>query len=85
MTETHKTRRETIIAPYGREIRLDDVAFESGMRLLRVTIREGGRYTILDLDAATVTQWSRAMRDWAEGPGAQALQDADQASPKPAD
>ena len=89
MTDTHKTRRETIIAPYGREIRLDDVDFESGMRLLRVTIREGGRYTILDLDAATAAQWSRAMRDWAEGPGAQAPQDApqdsDQASPKPAD
>ena len=65
MTETIKTRRETIIAPYGREIRLDDVEFESGMRLLRVTIREGGRYTILDLDSPTALQWSRAMSEWA--------------------
>ena len=82
MTDTRKTRRETIIAPYGREIRLDDVEFESGMRLLRVTIREGGRYTILDLDAATATQWSRAMSDWADGPGAQVAADSDQTTPK---
>ncbi|MGO9007484.1 MAG: DUF6967 family protein [Beijerinckiaceae bacterium] len=66
MSETGKTRRETISAPYGREIRLDEVEFESGMRLLRVTIREGHRFTILDLDAATATQWGRAMSDWAE-------------------
>ena len=67
MTEASKTRLETISAPYGREIRLDEVEFESGMRLLRVTIREGSRFTILDLDPATATQWGGAMNAWATG------------------
>lgn len=66
MTEARKTRRESISAPYGREIRLDEIEFESGMCLLRVTIREGSRFTILDLDPATATLWGRAMSDWAE-------------------
>ena len=45
MTDSVKTRLKTIAAPYGREIRLDEVVYASGMRLLRVTIREGARYT----------------------------------------
>lgn len=67
MTGTVRRSCETIQAPYGRVIRLDEVDFESGMRLLRVTIREGARYTILDLDAASAAQWGREMCDWAEG------------------
>jgi hypothetical protein len=70
VSEAGKRRRETIQAPYGRLIRLDEVDFEGGMRLLRVTIREGARFTILDLDAATATQWGRAMCDWALDAGA---------------
>ncbi|MBI4725146.1 MAG: hypothetical protein HY765_09250 [Rhodomicrobium sp.] len=65
MTDEVKERLETIIAPYGREVRLDDVRFESGMRLLRVTIREGRRITILDLDAATALAWGKVMQQWA--------------------
>lgn len=60
-----KTRLDTIAAPYGREIWLTEVDFESGMRLLRVTIREGTRYTILDLDAATADRWAQSMSGWA--------------------
>lgn len=66
MSETGKRRIETIAAPYGREVRLDEVQFESGMRLLRVTIREGHRFTILDIDAATAAQWSSAMKEWSK-------------------
>jgi hypothetical protein len=59
-----KTRIATVAAPYRREIWLDDVRFESGMRLLRVTIKEGARFTQLDLDAATADQWAKIMLDW---------------------
>ncbi len=62
---TPKRRLDTIAAPYGREIWLAEVDFESGMRLLRITIREGSRYTILDLDAATARHWAQSMGDWA--------------------
>ena len=65
MAELSKTPRETITAPYGREIRLAEVEFESGMHLLRVQIREGNRFTLLDLDPTAALQWGRAMSDWA--------------------
>ncbi len=61
-----KERLETIVAPYGREIRLDNVCFESGMRLLRVTIREGMRITALDVDPPTALAWAKTMTQWAE-------------------
>ena len=66
MTDSNKTRLKTIAAPYGREIRLDDVAYASGMKLLRVTIREGARYTVLEIDAATALEWADEMRRWAK-------------------
>ncbi len=66
MSDSVKTPLKTIPAPYGRQIRLDEVAYESGMKLLRVTIREGGRYTILEIDAATAAEWGEEMRKWAE-------------------
>jgi len=62
---TPKARIGTIAAPYGREIWLSEVDFESGMRLLRVTIREGARYTILELDPATADCWAQLMSGWA--------------------
>lgn len=54
-----------IAAPYGRHVRLDEVAFESGMRLMRVTIREGRRITVLDIDAPTARRWAETMAAWA--------------------
>jgi Family of unknown function (DUF6967) len=61
----NKTRIATVVAPYRREVWLDDVQFESGMRLLRVTIKEGRRFTQLDLDEETADQWGQTMLDWA--------------------
>ncbi len=67
MAEEEKERLELLVAPFGREVRLDEVRFESGMRLLRVTIREGKRITVLDLDAETALAWAKAMALWGEG------------------
>lgn len=66
MTDSTKTRLTTIAAPYGREVRIDDVAYPSGMRLLRLTIREGARYTVMEIDPATARAWADAMRGWAD-------------------
>ncbi len=65
MTDETKERLATITAPYGREVRLDDLRFDSGMRLLRVVIREGTRITQLDIDADTAETWADAMKAWA--------------------
>jgi hypothetical protein len=68
-----RTRLETIAAPFGREVRLDEVTFESGMRLLRITIREGRRFTVVDLDAASAAQWARTMAEWSDREGGGAI------------
>ena len=60
-----KERLDSLTAPYGREVRLDDVRFESGMRLLRM-IREGKRITVLDVDPPTALAWAKTMMQWAE-------------------
>jgi uroporphyrin-III C-methyltransferase/precorrin-2 dehydrogenase/sirohydrochlorin ferrochelatase len=52
-------------APYRREVKLEEVEFESGMRMLRVVVREGHRITQLDLDAATARSWGETMLSWA--------------------
>lgn len=59
------TRIGVLEAPYRREVWLDDVRFESGMRLLRVTIKEGRRFTQIDLDQETAERWGQTMLDWA--------------------
>ncbi len=55
----------TIDAPYGRQIVLQEVAYASGMTLLRLRIREGTRFTILELDAKSAGRWARIMSVWA--------------------
>jgi hypothetical protein len=64
--EEKVTRLERFQAPYGREITLDDVDHESGMRLLRVTVREGRRFTIFNLDAQTAGHWGSSLLGWSE-------------------
>ena len=66
MDGEEKERLETLIAPFGREVRLDEVRFESGLKLLRVTIREGKRITQLDVDAQTALAWAKVMKLWGE-------------------
>ena len=60
------TRLERIEAPYGRELELHEVLYESGMTLLRLRIREGHRFTIIDLDASTAAHLGGAMSVWAK-------------------
>ncbi len=52
-------------APFAKQIELLEVIHEGGVRLLRVRIREGSRFTILDLDPITAARWGGAMADWA--------------------
>jgi hypothetical protein len=50
----------------GQQIELQQIRFDGGgAPLLRVRIREGRRFTIFDIDAATAQDWGGAMRDWA--------------------
>jgi hypothetical protein len=65
MTTAPRQEIGEIEAPYRRKIKLDEIAYESGLTMLRLTIREGARYTILEIDDDTAAKWGRMMLDWA--------------------
>lgn len=52
--------------PYSKEVELFGVVYENGFPILRMRIREGKRFTMVDLDPATAEHWGRKMVEWAE-------------------
>lgn len=56
-----------IDAPWGKEIVAQALAYPSGLRMARLRIREGRRFTVLDVDAPTAA--------WLTGTLAQAFAD----------
>lgn len=58
----------TLAAPWGREVTLSAIDHESGLRMMRIRIKEGRRrFTIIDIDEATARAWGTVMLDWAKG------------------
>jgi hypothetical protein len=53
-------------SPFRQEIELQHVDHEAGFSTLRVRIREGKRFTVFDIDAATAEHWGQALLDWAK-------------------
>ena len=53
-------------APFQREIKLHAVAHDSGLKMLRLNIRERRRFTVLDIDAKTARHWAKLMAEWAD-------------------
>ena len=56
----------------GQEIQLQQIDYvHGGLSLLRIRIREGRRFTVFDIDAATAAEWGEQMSRWAGAhPGA---------------
>lgn len=53
--EAQVTDVGTVEAPWGKQITVQALQFRSGLNLARIRIREGRRFTVLDVDAPTVT------------------------------
>jgi len=53
-------------APYGRKIKLEAIDYESGLRLLRLRIREGSRFTVMELDEATARRLMATLAAWTD-------------------
>lgn len=52
-------------APYGKQLKIQTVTFEDGgLQLLRIRIKEGKRFTMLDLDPATAQGLIDYLTDW---------------------
>ncbi|MBF0129763.1 MAG: hypothetical protein HQL33_07200 [Alphaproteobacteria bacterium] len=61
-----ETDLETFLAPWGKSINLKSVVYDSGLEMLRVTIREKKRFTMLDLDTGTARHLAQRLVEWAE-------------------
>ena len=64
MTQETINELAKIDAPFGREVILQDVTHESGMRMMRIRIKEGSRFTIMDIDWETARTWNTIFSDW---------------------
>ena len=66
-TESHEilTFLEKFQAPWGKEISLKTVDYESGLQMLRITIREKSRFTLIDLDTETASKLANHLTTWA--------------------
>ncbi len=52
-------------APWGKKIVIQKVEYEGGMVMLRVRIKEGSRFTLLDLDAESAKRLATSLLAWA--------------------
>ncbi len=57
---------DAFTAPWGKDVAVQKVEYEGGLVLLRVRVKEGSRFTLLDLDPATAERLGRTLLDWAQ-------------------
>lgn len=61
------TPLDSFPAPWNKEVALQAVLHDSGLRMLRIRIKEGKRFTVMDIDEDTARRWGAAMTGWAAG------------------
>lgn len=66
MSDEKKTLIEEFTAPYNKKVKLEKISHESDMQMLRLHIREGRRFTIMDLDAPTAQKMGQLLLSWAQ-------------------
>jgi len=59
------TPLDKFTAPYGRDVTLEHVEYINGTSVLRIRIREGRRFTVMDVNPETATRWADGMIAWA--------------------
>lgn len=64
MSNEIDTLIEEFTAPYNKTIKLENIEHESGMKMLRMHIREGRRFTIMDMDVATAQKMANHFQTW---------------------
>lgn len=65
MTEEKVTERSLHDLPFGRTAKLQNVVHDGGLRMLRMTFREGRRFTIIDLDDNSAKKLGEDLINWA--------------------
>ncbi len=55
---------ETIEAPWNKTVTLQEISYEGGMKMLRLRIKEGKRFTDLELDGVTLKRLNQSLAEW---------------------
>lgn len=55
---------EEIQAPWNKLISVQNVAYDGGLSMLRLRIKEGKRFTDLELDPATASHMAALIQKW---------------------
>ena len=63
------TDLDEIEAPWSKRVTLQGITYDGGMTGLRMRIKEGSRFTDLELDRATAARIGRVLLDWSEANG----------------
>ena len=58
------TDMEVIQAPWSKELTISDIEYEGGFKMLRIRIKEGKRFTDLELDTETAGHIAEMMGKW---------------------
>jgi hypothetical protein len=63
------TDLEVIEAPWNKTVTLQEIAYEGGVKMLRLRIKEGSRFTDLELDAGTLGGLTKSLQEWLDANG----------------
>ena len=66
MSDQDLTTLETYQLPYSRKAELREASFDSGMKMLRLVLREGRRITQVDLDKESAAEIGGYLIQFAE-------------------
>ncbi|OEJ68378.1 DUF6967 family protein [Magnetovibrio blakemorei] len=58
------TEIEIVNAPWNKELTFSDVEYEGGFKMLRMRVKEGKRFTDLELDSDTAQHLIELMGAW---------------------
>jgi len=53
-----------IDAPYGKQLIFKTVSYDNGFNIMRLRVKEGKRFTDMDLDVNTVKLWQEKFDKW---------------------
>ncbi|HEC14743.1 MAG TPA: hypothetical protein ENI72_03195 [Rhodospirillales bacterium] len=65
MTDQTVTDLGGLQAPWNKEMTFQEVAYEGGYKMFRIRIKEGRRFTDLELDPDTALRFGALLKDWA--------------------
>ncbi len=52
--------------PFGRTINLKKVEYETGLKMLRLTIKEGRRFTVIEIDQQSAESLGNDFLNWSK-------------------